>query len=173
MKPIALRLLKTFLILGLGFASFMGLIDLIFDGSTDPGKFLFRLIAFGGPMSILYVVSQFYGIKRLGQNSFTKETLGVRQKRTVLSNLTIQDILTRIKTAPGLKEMAIREENNRILLSSPISWMSWGEKITIQPLHSTGTSTEYEIISRPKISTTIMDGGKNLENVLLVEKLLV
>jgi len=172
MKPIALLILKTFLLTGFGFALFMGLIDLIFDGSADPGKFLYRLIAFGGLMSILFVAMQFYGVKLLGLKSFTTENLGVKQKRIVLSNLSMQDILRKIKTDPGLKKMKATEEVNSILLSSNISWMSWGEKISIQPLHSSGTKTEYEIISRPKLSTTIMDGGKNLENVMRVEKLI-
>ena len=68
--------------------------------------------------------------------------------------------------------MKVIEEGNRLLLSSKISWMGWGEKISIQPLQVLGSGTEYEITSQPKLGTTLVDSGKNMQNVMEVEKLL-
>ncbi len=172
MKPITLLFLKTFLFMGLGFTLTMGLIDLIFDGSVSLWESVYRLVFFGTIMTLVFGLSHIYSLKRLGVKTFTAENLSVRQKRVVVSTLSLQDILSRLKTDPGLKKMEVMEDRNRILLSSKISWMGWGEKITIQPLHTSGAETDYEITSKPKLGTTLFDSGKNLQNVMQVEKML-
>lgn len=172
MKPITIFLLKSFLILGLGFALVMGLIDLIFEGKVNLWESVYRLFFFGTIMTFAFGLSQINGLKRLGVKTFTAENLSVKQKKIVISNLNMQDILSRLKTNPGFKKMKVIEQGNRLLLSSNISWKGWGEKITIQPLHASGTETEYEIMSQPKLSTTLFDSGKNMQNVMEVEKMM-
>jgi hypothetical protein len=172
MKPITLFLLKMFLFMGLGFALFTGLIDLIFDGRVDLGESIYRLFFFGTIMTIVMGLSHIYALKRLGITTFTTENLAVKQRRIVRSNLNIQDILSMLKANPDLKKMKATEDGNRITLDSTMTWMGWGEKITIQPLQASGTETEYEITSRPKLATTIVDSGKNMQNVIWVEKMM-
>lgn len=172
MKPIALFFLKTFLFMGIGFALVSGLLDLVFDGHVDLWKSLYRLVFFGTVMTLVMGLSQIYGLNKLGVKAFTAENLAVKQKRIVLSSLSLQDILTKLKTDPHLKKMEATEDGNRILLNSDISWIGWGEKISIQALHASDTGTEYEIMSEPKLGTTLMDSGKNLQNVMWVEKML-
>ena len=172
MKPLTLFFLKTFLFLGLGFALVMGLIDLIFDGSVSLWESVYRLVFFGTLMTLLLGLSHIYGLKKLGVETFTTENLAVKQRRVVLSTLGLHDILSRLKTNPDFNKMEVIEAGNRILLSSNISWMGWGEKISIQPIHTSGTETEYEITSQPKLGTTLFDSGKNLQNVMKVEKLM-
>ncbi len=172
MKPITLFFLKTFLLLGLGFTVVMGLIDLIFDGSISLWESVYRLVFFGTIMTLALGLSHIYALKRLGVTSFTAENLAVKQTRVVLSTLGLQDILSRLKTNPDFNKMEVIEEGNRLLLSSKISWMGWGEKISIQPLQVLGSGTEYEITSQPKLGTTLVDSGKNMQNVMEVEKLM-
>ncbi len=172
MKPLVLLLVKTFLLTGLGFTLTMALIDLIFDGKVSLWESVYRLIFFGTIMTLAFGLSHINALKRLGVKTFTAENLSVKQKRVVLSTLSLKDILSRLKTNPDFNKMEVIEEGNRILLSSKISWMGWGEKISIQPLQVLGSGTEYEITSQPKLGTTLVDSGKNLQNVMEVERLM-
>ena len=53
-----------------------------------------------------------------------------------------------------------------------MTWLSWGEEISII-LQTKGESDfNYKISSRPKLKMTLVDFGKNLENVNRLENVI-
>jgi hypothetical protein len=62
----------------------------------------------------------------------------------------------------------IQEENRslgRIVARTGINWKTWGDVITISFKRTGSNCTYIQISSRPNARTTIVDYGKNLENV--------
>lgn len=64
-----------------------------------------------------------------------------------------------------------QEHGSRIVLMSSFTMKSFGEIITITFRCNNDDITKIEVESRPKLQTTIIDNGKNLENVLTIERL--
>jgi len=53
-----------------------------------------------------------------------------------------------------------------------MSFKTWGEKITITVRPLENEYNEYKITSRPALSTTLADFGKNFQNVNRIEGLI-
>jgi len=52
-----------------------------------------------------------------------------------------------------------------VFLKGKINWLSWGEDITIETRSEADTVTRVTIISKPAVPTTLIDWGRNQENV--------
>lgn len=172
MKPIVLLFLKMFVFMGIFFGLLTGLIDYIFDGTYDLQKIVFRMVFFGGFMSLGFGLSQIYGLKKIGVKEFTADNLSVRQTRVVLSNLGIQDLFSKLKADPETQKLETAENGNLIIFKTSLSMWSWGEKVTIHARKVSDTTTEYVIESRPKMRTHMVDSGRNLRNVMRIEELM-
>lgn len=59
---------------------------------------------------------------------------------------------------------AIREQGE-ISANARMSWKTWSDKITFRLRKMSENQTKIEIYSRPSIPTTLIDYGKNLENI--------
>ena len=69
--------------------------------------------------------------------------------------------------------MKIKKTDTGLRLSTRMSMKSWGEIVYVDIIPAEENKIKITITSKPKIKTTIVDLGKNLENVNLLSKLLV
>lgn len=172
MKSIILFYIKVFFMMGILFGLLFIPLDLISGKGFELNRFLFNVIAYGGPMSLFLGTIHILGVRHLGINTFTTSVLNVKQKLNVLSKLSIQDLANILKSDTTFKKVSLSENGETVILKTGMSWKSYGENITIHALTQSNFGTEYEIVSKPIVRTILLDYGKNLQNVMRVEKLL-
>lgn|SRR5690554_3880608 len=172
MKPITKLYLKTFLLTGIPY----GLIMLGFDLADGNGfrlwKFIFLTLFFGVTMSLILVSFHRYRLKKSGVQEISDQNLGVSQKKDIKSELSKSELIEKLKTDPIIGKMKMTETENGILLNTGMTWKSWGEEIKIIQKANEECGFDYRIISRPKLITTLVDYGKNLENVNRIENVI-
>ncbi|WP_203294130.1 hypothetical protein [Luteirhabdus pelagi] len=164
--------IKTFLLTGIPFAIGMMGLHLIGGEALRIEKFLIYTTLFGGIMALSLIAILKYHLRKIGIQKIAQEHLGVHQKRTIISTLSIEELLQMLKDDPVFQLMVRKEIENGILLQSTMTMKSWGEEIRIQIVSDRGSSYQYEISSRPRLKTTLIDYGKNLQNIRRMEALL-
>lgn len=112
-------------------------------------------------------------IKRKGVSNLTAEDFSVYHQKTVESDLTKEDFLKRLERSQWKNSIDISENQNKINLSGSLSWWSYGEKIIVEFIKGNNGINQFNISSRPKLKTTMVDYGKNRENVEKIEQLIL
>lgn len=172
MKPITKLYLKTFLLTGIPY----GLIMLGFDLADGDGfrlwKYLFMTFFFGITMSLILVSFHRYRLKKNGIQEITDENVGINQSKSLKTELNKTDLINKLKTDPIIGKMKMVEIENGVLLKSGMTWKSWGEEVKIILKTDNKTVFEYQISSSPKLKTTLVDYGKNLENINRIENVI-
>jgi len=159
--------------MGVPYALFMTLFDLFEGLDLSVWKFLFLFVFFGGTMSLTLGSMHISRLRKKGMTTIRAKDLNVVQRfnlHTILSINHIHDILLSDAQFGNMKMSILPDE---LQLRSKTSWFSWGEKIKIELLQNSDNQFEYAIQSRPIIWGTLVDGGKNFENVRRLEELLV
>jgi hypothetical protein len=172
MTPLAKQYLKIFLVLGLPFALGMSGFDLVLGDGFDLWRFLFMFVFFGGFMSLFLVGLQRYHLKKAGVKTFESDSFRVSQHRelsTILSKDAVKQLLT---NDPVFGNMQISDGDHEIRIVSGFSWKSWGETIRLRFAGAQGIEQRIEIDSKPRVTTTVADYGKNKENVDRLVRLL-
>jgi hypothetical protein len=169
----ALRLyIKVFLITGIPFASIMTLFDLIDGIGFRTWPFLYHALFFGGLMSLFLVSIHLLSLRKFGIRNMTSALLGVNHKTSLRTQLSKQAVMEKLRQDPFFRKMNLIESDDKISLSTDMGWKSWGEKIAIHFRPLEDGINELEISSKPKLKTTMIDLGKNLQNVMKMEQLL-
>lgn len=172
MKPTTKLFLRTFLMTGIPYGTIMTLFDLYTRDDLQPWKLVSQGFIFGFLMALISTNQYKKQLKKNGGHPVSDDDLLVMHKKRFTSGITLSQLEEKLKADPVTGKMKITETEKGILLRSGMSWKSWGEKITIVPIAENGTETEYEVTSKPRVVTTIMDYGKNLENVTRIQRLL-
>lgn len=172
MNPILKLYLKTFLLMGLPFGLFTIGVDMAEGNGFNLWKFVSATFFFGGVMSVILVSFHRYRLKKTGIQEITEENLRVSQSKRFTSRLTKTEVIERLKNDPIIGAMKMTEVENGILLNNGMSWKSWGEEIQISFKSTMDSYFEYVVLSRPKLRTTLIDYGRNLENVNRIEALI-
>lgn len=173
MKATTLLYSKSFLVTTIAFGILMMIFDYATGSDIELISFLLTTVLFGLTMSLVFVTLQISELKRLGVEELTAESLSVEQHRRFESSITKQKAVERINIDPVYSKMNIRKTANGLRIKTPITLKSFGEIISIefdQPLAS--DPLKITLTSRPKIKTTMVDLGKNLENVNSLYQLL-
>jgi hypothetical protein len=172
MKPITKLYLKAFLVTGIPY----GLIMLGFDLFDGDGfrlwKFLFLIFFFGTTMSITLVSFHKNRLKKNGIKELTDKNLGVNQTKSLKSELSKIELIEKLKLDPIIGKMKMNETEKGIVLKTGVTWKSWGEEIKIILKSIKDKEFEYEISSNPRLKTTLVDYGKNLQNVNKIENVI-
>jgi len=172
MKPITKLYLKTFLFTGVPY----GLIILGFDIADGDGfrlwKFLFMTFFFGIIMSLILVSFHKRRLKENGIHEITDENLGVSQTKNFRTELSKSELIEKLKNDPLSRKMKLLEVENGILLKTTMSWKSWGEKIEIILKSVQKPEFEYQVTSSSRFKITLIDYGKNLENINRIQNLI-
>lgn len=169
MKPLTKLYLKTFLLTGIPFGLMMIGFDLINGDGFSLSKFLFMTFFFGVAMSLFLVSFHRYRLKKNGVQEATDENLGVSQTRILMSKITKAELAKKIKADPIIGKFKMTEIEDAILLKTRMTWKSWGEDIQILQKPFGDSEFEYQITSSPRMKTTIVDYGKNTENLNRIE----
>ena len=173
MKPISRLYLMIFLIMGLPFAILMALFDYVFHDEFIIYKFLAHFVFFGASMSLFLVYYTKKSLKKKGIKEFTSEALNVKQFRVITSTISKQVLLNRLGNDPIYGKMYIIEKENGFVIKTKLSWHSWGETINII-INDMNTETQsFHISSQPIIPTTLIDYGKNKDNIDGIEKIIL
>ena len=173
MKAATLLYSKSFLVTTISFGVLMIIFDYATGSDIELFSFLLTIVLFGLTMSLVFVSLQISELKRLGVEELTAESLSVEQHRSFTSSLTKQKAVERINIDPAFSKMKIRKTASGLRIKTPITLKSFGEVINIefnQPLAN--DPLKISISSRPKIKTTMVDLGKNMENVNSLYQLL-
>ncbi|HUR30598.1 MAG TPA: hypothetical protein VMZ69_04150 [Saprospiraceae bacterium] len=173
MKPALLLYLRIFFFMGLGFGLFMFLTDALSGEGLGAKSVFLRGFLFGTFMSLILVTFHLIRLRYLGIKEFTTEILRPSQKKILQSDISKQELISKLKSDPVVGKMQMNENGNEISLKSGMNLWGFGENISIKINPKTIQSTEYEIESTPIMKTTLVDFGKNLQNVNRIEKLIV
>jgi len=171
MNPTTKQYLKVFLQMGVPSGLMMLIFDLANGEAFSFWKLLFFILFFGIAMTLTFVPWHKSILKDLGVQKITDESWKTSQSKIVSSSLNQQALIQKLKSDPTVSKMKMTEIENGILLKSGVSGQFWGEKITIILNKTTDTEFEYQVASRPKLKSTIFDFGKNLKNIVLIERL--
>lgn len=172
MKPTTKLFTKTFLLTGIPYGLIMLGFDLAGGDELNPWKYLLMTFFFGIVMSVILVSLHNYRLKKNGVKEITNETVGVNQTRILKTELNTSKLIEKLREDPIIGKMKMIEIDHGILLQTGMTWKSWGEEIKIMLKSKEGSDFEYTISSSPKLKTTVVDYGKNLENVNRIEMVL-
>ncbi len=172
MKPLTKLYLKTFLLTGIPYGLIMIGFDLLDGDGFKLWKFLSLTFFFGITMSLILVFFHKYRLKKNEIQELTDENLGVSQTKEIKTNLGRTELINKLKTDPIIGKMKMTETENEITLKTGITWKSWGEEIKIILKSKTDSDFDYQISSSPKLRTTIVDYGKNLQNLKRLENVI-
>lgn len=172
MNPLIKLYIKTTLILGIPYAVCMSLHDLIQDNSFSWTRFFFLFFFFGLLTATVLVLIHKNRLKENGIEIFTDENLGVSQTKKLKSKISLDELISKITSDKVFSRMKFTKNQNSIKLKTGVSWRSWGETINVRVAESTD-DFHYEITSSPRLKMTIIDYGKNFENIKKLSSFLV
>jgi len=102
------------------------------------------------------------------------------RKKNIVMPYPLDDTFQNLKKAMlklgGFKIYEFNENEKTVYLESGISWVSWGEMVTISLTQEQNSSTIVSIISTPKTGIYLgglIDFGKNRENIERIEQALL
>jgi hypothetical protein len=114
--------------------------------------------------------------KRLRKLGLSPGDMKPTQERTISLQFDLNTAMQMAKSAlmsiRKIQSDSIRENGHQVTARTGVTWQSFGERISVEILPTVGGSAVH-IISRPKLATTTMDGGKGRENVELFGKALM
>jgi hypothetical protein len=172
MKAIIKLYFKTFLLTSIPYFALMTLFSLDENNEIFVLKNISASLFFGMFMSLALVSFHWYKLKKDGVEIITDENIGVNQSRIIQTKLNKTELIHKLKLDPKIGKMKMMEMENGVLLKTGMTMQSWGEEIKIILKSNKENNFEYQISSAPKLKTTIVDYGKNLENVNKIESVI-
>jgi hypothetical protein len=166
MKPIIKLYLKTFILMALPYYLILSLFDL---GDESELTFVIRTLTFGLFMSLTLVSIHWYKLNQAGVENLTDENVRVNQTRVIETELNVNELVEKLKLDLVFGKLKWKESDNGVSATTGFSIYSWGEEIRILVKSNKEDSYEYQVSSRSKLQTTIVDFGKNLANVNKIE----
>lgn len=158
--------------MGVPFALVMTLFN-IFEGEDFRWlSFLLLMFVFGGLMSLTLVTIHLMKLRQAGIKNFTPESVKVFHKKDITTTLSKEDLVNKLKHDGDFRWRKFIQKENEIIIHTASSFWSWGEKIIIRLDKSENGLYHYSVTSTPSARTTIVDFGRNLSNMLKLEKML-
>ncbi|MBE27378.1 MAG: hypothetical protein CMN33_06815, partial [Saprospirales bacterium] len=93
------------------------------------------------------------------------------QQTEFISKVSRDEFISRLSKDKVMSRMKLKTNEGTLKLNSGVTWKSWGETIAIKISSASEGMFKYQIQSKPKLPITIIDFGKNLENILMIKKL--
>lgn len=123
---------------------------------------------FGGLMSLTLGLLHSWSIKRMS-SGISEKTEGVHHVRNVELRLPYDKAYDLcIESISMIKKCRIKNEDRsqgKIDAKAGMTWKTWGDVISFDVRKINNDRIHVEISSRPAVRTTLIDYGKNLENV--------
>ena len=121
-------------------------------------------ILFGLPMALVLGILQYHHVRKIIKSG--PINLSVKQSREMI--LPSDRIVEKCRAAIVESGAGILEKNSNrdaIAARSPSSWKSWSEDIRVEIADIGAGRSKIIVSSRPSVKTTLVDYGKNYENV--------
>jgi hypothetical protein len=167
MKPITIIYIKSFLLFSLVFGFAISLIDYLGGDEIQLWKQIIQSLVFGLFMSWSMVSSQKRSLKQLGIETPTDEDFSPVQSAEIRSSLSLEAIYEVLQSHAYTKKWKLSINQQGISGKTNLSFISLGEKINISKV-----SQGIHIESKPLWIITLFDYGKNLQNVILLKKMI-
>lgn len=122
-----------------------------------------RLLIKSAVVSLVFSILTVYSyLKKLKNKGIVinSENLKVKHKKVITTQKNSEEILSKIKQNADFKQLKIDKTNSGFKINTNHSWSSWGEVVEIDIKNKS-----IEISSRPKYPLTLLDNGRNKENV--------
>lgn len=171
-KPITKLYLKIFISTGLSFGIITLIIDLYNGTEIELWKYIFLTFFFGLLMSLASVYLHKNKLKKSGINEINEAHLKVTQSRDIQTDLNKSELTRKLKEDPSIRKMKIKEIENGIVIRTGMTLWSFGEIIKIELKSTKDSVFEYNVSSRPKLKITLIDYGKNIQNIDLIRKVI-
>lgn len=134
---------------------------------------LFSFVGFACLMGVISVLQLVYTYNNLNGKEHGDKIFKVRPKKSMTSSVSIATLSNKLQLDSYFRDEKINVVSDQeIDINMGFSMVSFGEKIKIKSSPIDNDQYEYQIISNPKIPFTLMDSGKNFENVIKLEHLL-
>jgi len=163
------RNLKIFLANGLAFGIFMGILfSCLYGLNTGLPAGLMSGLVFG---FIMYVILGFLHSRAVSRISgvSSPESMSSFQIRNIKLRVPFDKAFDLCVASIGLiRNCRVREQDRSrgsIVARSSVNWKTWGDTISFEIAGSGSEETDVRVSSRPTARSTIVDYGKNLENV--------
>ena len=163
------RNLKIFLANGIPFGAFMAILFTFLYG-IDAGLSggLMSGLVFGFLMFIILGFLHTRAVRKISGVT-SRELMSTFQTRNIKLPLPFErayDLC--IESLVMIRKCKVREQDRssgKIIANSSINWKTWGDTISFDLTGTGSEETEVSVSSRPTSWSTIVDYGKNLENV--------
>lgn len=163
------RNLKIFLSNSLPFGAFMGILFSYLYGLNVglPGGLISGLI-FG---FLMFVILGFLHTRAVSKISgvTSRESMSTFQDRNIKLHLPFERAFDLcLASLSEIRRSRIQEEDRscgKIIARSSVNWKTWGDTISFNIAGTGSEETDVMVSSRPTSWSTIVDYGKNLENV--------
>jgi hypothetical protein len=160
---------NMFIIAGTTYALLLGLLTLV---STGPAFNIITVlqagIFFGAFMSMVCVTAHLLAIV-LRRYPVSAETLGVAHARQIKITMPYSDTynacLSSIRAIRGGHIVLADRDRGYIKARIPVNLLSFGEEIQLNIHDDDDGASQVDIYGHPVIRWTLLDYGKNLENV--------
>jgi len=171
MKEIHKLYLKHFLLSFTGF----GLIYWSFELFELSKPLIIRLLIKSAVVGVVFTILTVYSyVKKLKNKGMVinSENLKVRHKKVITTQKNSEEILSKIKQHADFKALKITKTNSGFKINKNLSWSSWGEVVEINIKSKDSENKSIEISSKPKYPLTLLDNGRNKENVETITALI-
>lgn len=125
-------------------------------------------LVFGALMYFILGFLHSHAVKKIAGNT-SQESMGICQVRVIELHLPYDSTFDLcIRSLDLISRCRITEQERsqgKIIAMSSINWKTWGDTISFEITGLSDEKTAVKISSRPTSRTTIVDFGKNLENV--------
>ncbi len=163
------RYLQLFLAMGIPFGISMGvLFSFPFGIPSGLVAGVAAGIFFGGAMSLILGFLHSRSVKRISSGQ-SEEAMDVHHVRDVHLRLPYDKAFDLcIKSLSLIKKCKIRNEDRsqgKIAARAGMTWKTWGDVISFDVRKMGKDGIQVEISSEPALRMTLVDYGKNLENV--------
>ena len=161
--------LKLFVGMGIPFGIWIGIIDST-HGGIRSGLItgLIQGLLFGGIMSLILGVKHSRAVKRISSGN-PKNDMGVHHIRNIELQIPYDEAFDLcIESLAEIKKSKVKAQDSpggSINAKAGMNWKTWGDVITFEINKKDENVIQIKISSRPSVRTTLVDYGKNLENV--------
>jgi hypothetical protein len=160
------RFFKLFFVNGISFGVVMGLISHNFVGELFEGVF------FGFFMAVALIIMEKISLGKMGKKS---SDIGVRQEKKFNVPLSKVEVIKKVRDVLGEMKINITKDDSQngiIEAKTGINLKSFGEILTIKFFENENEMVVF-VESHPSLPTTMVDYGKNLQNVEKFEELMI
>lgn len=173
MKAILKFFLKSFVILTSAYGLPTVIFLAIFKEELNFENVMISSVSFGLFFSLVLIVIYLINLNHRGIANLKDEDFSTKQKKMIQANLTKEELVKRLQNSRWKRNVQVNENGHTISLSDSLSWWSFGENVSIHITSANNGVNNFEISSKPKIWTTLVDYGKNQNNVLEIERIIL